>query len=152
MMAARIETLQSEVESLRKDVDERDIVAILLDNAIKMGLLRTDHIQYLSLKWGLLQAFGITHSEAKMTGEFAKLKDFKDESLKFHLPWQCLFEVFVALSSVPAASAVYRLVSSASSLCRGGSAAAVLTYFRRLKTQFYIGISRFLLGKRPVFS
>ena len=51
MMAARIETLQSEVESLRKDVDERDIVAILLDNAIKMGLLRTDHIQYLSLKW-----------------------------------------------------------------------------------------------------
>ena len=39
MMAARIETLQSEVESLRKDVDERDIVAILLDNAIKMGLL-----------------------------------------------------------------------------------------------------------------
>ena len=83
MMAARIETLQSEVESLRKDVDERDIVAILLDNAIKMGLLRTDHIQYLSLKWGLLQAFGITHSEAKMTGEFAKLKDF-NESLKFH--------------------------------------------------------------------
>ena len=48
-----------------------------------MGLLRTDHIQYLSLKWGLLQAFGITHSEAKMTGEFAKLKDF-NESLKFH--------------------------------------------------------------------
>ena len=45
MMAARIETLQSEVESLRKDVDERDIVAILLDNAIKIGLLRTDHIQ-----------------------------------------------------------------------------------------------------------
>ena len=31
MMAARIETLQSEVESLRKDVDERDIVAILLE-------------------------------------------------------------------------------------------------------------------------
>ena len=29
--------------------------------------------------------------------------------------------------------------------------AAVSTYFRRLKTQFYIGISRFLLGKRPVF-
>ena len=51
------------------------LIAILLDNAIKMGLLRTDHIQYLSLKWGLLQAFGITHSEAKMTGEFAKLKD-----------------------------------------------------------------------------
>ena len=118
MMAARIETLQSEVESLRKDVDERDIVAILLDDAIKMGLLRTDHIQYLSLKWGLLQAFGITHSEAKMTGEFAKLKYF-NESLKFHLPWQCLFEVFVALLSVPAASAVNRLVSSASSLCRG---------------------------------
>ena len=105
MMAARIETLQSEVESVRKDVDERDIVAILLDNAIKMGLLRTDHIQYLSLKWGLLQAFGITHSEAKMTGEFAKLKDF-NESLKFHLPWQCLFEVFVALSSVPAPSGI----------------------------------------------
>ena len=29
--------------------------------------------------------------------------------------------------------------------------AAVSTYFRRLKTQFYMGISRFLLGKRPVF-
>jgi hypothetical protein len=29
--------------------------------------------------------------------------------------------------------------------------AAVSTNFRRLKTQFYIGISRFLLGKRPVF-
>ena len=28
---------------------------------------------------------------------------------------------------------------------------AVSTNFRRLKTQFYIGISRFLLGKRPVF-
>ena len=29
--------------------------------------------------------------------------------------------------------------------------AAVSTYFRRLKTQFYMGISSFLLGKRPVF-
>ena len=29
--------------------------------------------------------------------------------------------------------------------------AAVSTYFRRLKTNFYMGISRFLLGKRPVF-
>ena len=52
MMAARIETLESEVESLRK---RSDIVVILLDNAIKIGLLRLlriDHIQYLSLKWG----------------------------------------------------------------------------------------------------
>jgi len=32
-----------------------------------------------------------------------------------------------------------------------GSAAAVSTYFRRLKTQFYMLISRFLLGKGPVF-
>jgi hypothetical protein len=52
-----------------------------------------------------------------------------------------------ALSSVPAVSAARRALPAIGKV----GEAAVSTNFRRLKTQFYIGISRFLLGKRPVF-
>ena len=49
----------------------------------------------MSLKWGLLQAFGITHSEAKMTGEFARKTKRKRKRAaggrgksEHHLPWK----------------------------------------------------------------